>query len=112
METKRRRGKGYDWIIIKLAKTGTIEKFNIQTHHFKGNYPASFSIQGSQLKNNISTNIIVNLSTKWRTVIPITYLKPHHQLIIPNNNKQKFNFIKLNIFPDGGISRLRIMGKI
>ena len=112
-ETKRRRGKGYDWIIVKLAKTGTIEKFNIQTHHFKGNYPAYFSIQGSQLKNNISTNTIVNLSTKWRTVIPITYLKPHHQLIIPNkNNKQKFNFIKLNIYPDGGISRLRIMGKI
>ena len=112
-ETKRRRGKGYDWIIVKLAKTGTIEKFNIQTHHFKGNYPASFSIQGSNLKNNISTNTIVKLSTKWSTVIPKTYLKPHHQLIIPNkNNKQKFNFIKLNIFPDGGISRLRIMGKI
>ena len=112
-ETKRRRGKGYDWIIVKLAKTGTIDKFNIQTHHFKGNYPASFSIQGSHLKNNISTNTIVNLSTKWSTVIPKTNLKPHHQLIVSNkNNKQKFNFIKLNIYPDGGISRLRIMGKI
>ena len=55
----------------------------------------------------------MNLSTKWSTVIPKTNLKPHHQLIVPNkNNKQKFNFIKLNIFPDGGISRLRIMGKI
>ena len=112
-ETKRRRGKGYDWIIIKLAETGTIEKFNIQTHHFKGNYPASFTIQGSLIKQNKNTNNIVNISKKWSTIINQTNLKPHHQLVLENKiKKQKFNFIKLNIYPDGGISRLRIIGKV
>ena len=112
-ETKRRRGKGCDWIIIKLAETGTIEKFNIQTHHFKGNYPASFNIQGSLIKQNKNTNNIVNISKKWSTIINQTNLKPHHQLVLENKiKKQKFNFIKLNIYPDGGISRLRIIGKV
>ena len=112
-ETKRRRGKGCDWIIIKLAETGTIEKFNIQTHHFKGNYPASFNIQGSLIKQNKNTNNIVNISKKWSTIINQTNLKPHHQLVVANKiKKQKFNFIKLNIYPDGGISRLRIIGKV
>ena len=109
----RRRGKGYDWIIVKLASTGTIDKFNIQTHHFKGNYPANFSIQGAFIKDNTTTNSIINTSKSWSTVIHKTNLKPHHQLIVDNSNKkQKFNFIKLNIYPDGGISRLRIIGKI
>ena len=45
-ETKRRRGSGYDWVIIKLGKPGLIEKFNIETHYFKGNYPSHCSVQG------------------------------------------------------------------
>ena len=112
-ETKRRRGKGYDWIIIKLAETGFIEQFNIQTHYFKGNYPASFSIQGSLIKDEKNTKDIVNMSKKWNTIITKTNLKPHHQLIVENKFKsQKFNLVKLNIYPDGGISRLRVFGKI
>ena len=112
-ETKRRRGKGYDWIIIKLAETGFIEKFNIQTHYFKGNYPASFSIQSSLIKDDRNTKDIVNMSKKWNTIITKTNLKPHHQLIVENKFKnQKFNLVKLNIYPDGGISRLRVFGKI
>ena len=112
-ETKRRRGKGYDWIIIKLGATGFIDKFNIQTHYFKGNYPASFSIQSSLIKDDRNTKDIVNMSKKWNTIITKTNLKPHHQLIVENKFKrQKFNFVKLNIYPDGGISRLRVFGKI
>ena len=112
-ETKRRRGKGYDWIIIKLAETGSIDKFNIQTHYFKGNYPASFSIQGSLIKDDKNTKDIVNMSKKWNKIISKTNLKPHHQLIVENKFKtQKFNLVKLNIYPDGGISRLRVFGKI
>jgi len=112
-ETKRRRGKGYDWIIIKLAVTGSIDKFNIQTDYFKGNYPASFSIQGSLIKDEKNTKDIVNMSKKWNTIITKTNLKPHHHLIVENKFKsQKFNLVKLNIYPDGGISRLRVFGKI
>ena len=61
-ETKRRRGKGFDWVIIKLANIGIVNDIVLQTHHFKGNYPASFSIQGSLISrnNDVKKLIILN----------------------------------------------------
>ena len=44
-ETRRRRGKGYDWVILKLGLSGFPTSFEINTHYFKGNYPDCFSIQ-------------------------------------------------------------------
>ena len=46
-ETKRRRGEGYDWVIIKLANIGLVEDIVVQTHHFKGNFPESFELLGT-----------------------------------------------------------------
>ena len=45
-ETKRRRGPGYDWIIVKLGLRGEIRKVEVDTNHFKGNYPDMCSIDG------------------------------------------------------------------
>ena len=113
-ETKRRRGKGFDWVIIKLANTGIVNDIVIQTHHFKGNYPATFSLQGSFVSKNSDVKKLINNSAKWKTLITNTKLKPHDNLKISdlNHNLEKVNYIKLNIFPDGGVSRLRIFGKI
>ena len=113
-ETKRRRGKGFDWIIIKLANIGLVNDIVIQTHHFKGNYPASFSIQGERLSNNVDVKKLIKNSIKWQLLVGNKKLKPHDDLKISKLNlkSEKINYIKLNIFPDGGISRLRIYGKI
>jgi len=113
-ETKRRRGKGFDWVIIKLANIGIVNDIVLQTHHFKGNYPASFSIQGSLISRNNDVKKLINNSQNWKTLVPNKKLKPHDNLRISNLNLQseKINYIKLNIFPDGGISRLRIFGKV
>ena len=54
-ETRRSRGKNFDWIIIKFGKPGIINKLEIDTHHFKGNYPDS-------LHSSISINIKINLT--------------------------------------------------
>ena len=113
-ETKRRRGKGFDWVIIKLANIGIVNDIVIQTHHFKGNYPATFSLQGSFVSKNSDVKKLINNSAKWKTLIKNTKLKPHDNLKISdlNHNLEKVNYVKLNIFPDGGVSRLRIFGKI
>tara|TARA_Y100000590_G_scaffold469042_1_gene654591 strand:+ start:3514 stop:4503 length:990 start_codon:yes stop_codon:yes gene_type:complete len=113
-ETRRRRGKGYDWLIIKLGIIGSPNIFEINTHHFKGNYPDCFSIQGILDKKNQSVNSIVNKSKTWKTIIKKTKLKPNSSLKIKidQNIKKKINYIKLNIYPDGGISRFRAFGKI
>ena len=112
-ETKRRRGPGFDWVIVKLGRSGNISSFEVNTHYFKGNYPSHFSIQESPKLNNISIQKIITLSKKWQYIIKDTKLKPNSSLLVKNKLMQnkKINLIKLNIFPDGGISRFRIYGK-
>ena len=111
-ETKRRRGSGYDWVVIKLGKSGLIEKFNIETHFFKGNYPSHCSVQGLYSIKNININKLINESKNWEYLIKNKNLKPNSSLKI-NLTKQikKINYLKLNIYPDGGISRIRAIGK-
>ncbi|HJO13846.1 MAG: allantoicase [Pelagibacteraceae bacterium] len=113
-ETRRRRGKGYDWVLLKLGISGYPISFEINTHYFKGNYPDSFSIQGVNNNKKKSINSIIKNSKKWKTIITKTKLKPDNSLKIKMLKKfyKKYNFIKLNIYPDGGISRFRVFGKI
>ena len=113
-ETRRRRGKGYDWVLLKLGLSGYPISFEINTHYFKGNYPDSFSIQGTNNNKNISIISIIKNSKKWQTIIAITKLKSDSSLKIKMLKKfyKKYNYIKLNIYPDGGISRFRVNGKI
>ena len=112
-ETRRRRGVGFDWVIIKLGKPGFIENFDIQTHYFKGNYPSFCSIQSYFSSTNININSIVNSSKKWEYLIKNLELKPHSSIKKQLSKKsKKINYIKLNIYPDGGISRIRSIGKI
>ncbi|PPR47449.1 MAG: allantoicase [Alphaproteobacteria bacterium MarineAlpha5_Bin9] len=111
-ETRRRRGLGYDWVIIKLAIPAIPNLYEINTHHFKGNFPDAFSIQGAMNGKKLSTKSIIHHSLKWNTIIEKTKLKANNSIRILKNNNKKINYIKLNIFPDGGISRFKIYGKV
>ena len=75
-ETRRRRGAGFDWVIIKLGKPGFIENFDIQTHYFKGNFPSFCTVQSYFSNVNININSIVNSSKKWEYLIKNLELKP------------------------------------
>ena len=113
-ETKRRRGPGYDWVILKLGREGLISHFEINTHYFKGNYPSHCSIQISSYLSLTSINKIVQESLKWKFSHKEIKLKANSDLIIKNNFKSNSytSFIKLSIFPDGGISRFRAFGTV
>ena len=63
-ETRRSRGKNFDWLIIKFGRTGTINKIEIDTHHFKGNYPDKCTVQATYIPKNISNYSIVKKSSK------------------------------------------------
>ncbi len=113
-ETRRSRGKNFDWLILKCASIGTVNKIEIDTHHFKGNYPDQCSIQAALIKGNTSSKKIVDQSKKWKNLLGKVKLKAHKVHKFRNNlmKNNKINFIKINIFPDGGISRIRIFGKV
>jgi allantoicase len=100
-ETRRRRGPGHDWAIVKLGARGTLHRVEVDTSHFKGNAPGSCSIEGCDEAQD------------WREILPLTPLRPH--------TLHRFDEIaaagpithaRLNIFPDGGVARLRLFGTI
>jgi len=113
-ETRRSRGKNFDWIIIKCAETGKINNIQIDTHHFKGNYPDKCSVQGTYIDSKISEKKIVNKSKRWGFLLNKVKLHAHKKHNFNNNimKNKKINYIRINIFPDGGISRIRFFGKV
>jgi len=112
-ETRRSRGKNFDWLILKCASVGKISKIQIDTHHFKGNYPDKCSLQAAYLNTKISDRDIVNSSRKWKLLLNKVKLYAHKKHNFQNilMKNKKVNYIKINIFPDGGISRIRAFGK-
>jgi allantoicase len=113
-ETRRSRGKNSDWLILKCATHGKVSKIQIDTHHFKGNYPDKCSIQAAFLNSKISSNAIIINSKKWEHLLNKVKLGPHKKHNFKNQlmKNKKINYIKINIFPDGGISRIRVFGSI
>ena len=112
-ETKRRRDPGPDWSIVKLASQGSIEKVIIDTCHFKGNYPDTFCLEGLVSNSDDFSND--NPSNEWQPVIERTKLHAHREHLFINeivaDNTKSFTHVRLSIFPDGGVSRMRIFGK-
>ena len=112
-ETRRRRGKGYDWLILNSIDGKEIDRIEVSTHHFKGNFPSHCSLQGSFISNSRSSKQIVNSSSNWKYLLKNAKLSSNKIHVFKNSlmKKEKINHIKINIFPDGGISRFRIYGK-
>jgi len=109
-ETKRNRTpNNRDWVILKLAHKGTVDRIIVDTCHFKGNYPDSCSIEACVADNDD----VVNNAT-WQTLLPQQKLSADfiHEFTKEVNTLGAVTHIRLNIFPDGGVSRLRIFGKI
>lgn len=99
-ETRRRRGPGHDWVIVKLAAQGTIRRIEIDTNHFKGNYPDTASIDAS------------NDGDDWRPLLPRTKLQAHTRHFFRDEliDDAPAAYLRLNVYPDGGVSRLRVWG--
>tara|TARA_B100001123_G_scaffold135236_1_gene156840 strand:+ start:729 stop:1715 length:987 start_codon:yes stop_codon:yes gene_type:complete len=112
-ETRRSRGKNFDWLILKCAAVGKINKIQIDTHHFKGNFPDKCSIQAACLNGKISSKNIVKKSKNWKLLLNKVKLHAHKKHNFKNKlmKNKKINYIKINIYPDGGISRIRAFGR-
>ena len=110
-ETKRRRGPGHDWAIIKLARPGEIQSIEVDTSHFKGNFPESCSLEGCNVSGSADPT---DASLTWTNVLPRTKLQAHtrHYFDREQTNAGIVSHLRFNIFPDGGVSRLRVYGTL
>ncbi len=109
-ETKRRRGPGYDWIVVRLGAPGTIEKVEVDTNHFKGNYPDSCSLEGCRAPGAAAEELA---GASWSELLPRVKLRAHERRFFARELAARgpFTHVRLNIYPDGGVSRLRLYGR-
>lgn len=112
-ETKRRRGPGHDWVIIKLGRRGHIQRVEVDTSHFKGNCPESCSL-GASNAGEVPVDTLTDPAMVWREVLPRTKLQPHtrHSFVAEIIDAGPATHLIFNIFPDGGVSRLRVWGSV
>jgi allantoicase len=112
-ETRRRREEGHDWAILELGAAGVIEEVVVDTAHFKGNYPDRCSIQAVANAKGTPEEM-ANAATGWPMLLGETKLSPDavHTFRDEVRKVGPVRFVRLNIYPDGGVSRLRMMGKL
>jgi allantoicase len=115
-ETRRRRTPGYDWCTIRLGLPGILRGVVVDTSFFKGNYPEQFSLEacdlGGQPPYKSEAKRLKNAATRWTEVLPQTALKGDSQNLVPVANGQRCTHVRLNIYPDGGVARLRLHGEV
>ncbi len=105
-ESRRKRGEGHDYCVVKLGKEGRIHAVDIDTSHFTGNFPPAASLDACYCPDGDPDD-----NTNWELILPSVSLQgdSHHLHEITNDNT--FSHLRLNIYPDGGIARLRVYGE-
>ena len=107
-ETKRRRGPGHDWTIVRLARRATIERVELDTDHYKGNAPGRVMLECA----DVSGGSFDAATAEWRPLISEQPVEPHARHRFDDLDPGAATHVRLNIYPDGGVARLRVFGRI
>jgi allantoicase len=110
-ETRRKRQlPGFDWVILRLGVKGTARRILVDTNHFKGNYPDRCSIEGINAPGASFDDL--KSRSDWKVIVPETKLQAHmiHEFSSGLQQVGPVTHIRMKIFPDGGVSRLRVFG--
>lgn len=112
-ETRRRRQPGYDWVIIALGHTGRIARVEVDTAHFKGNYPDQCALQAAAVPGGGAAAIAAQ-SLYWETLLPKQPLQADrlHRFENELDDLGPVSHVRFCIYPDGGVARLRLWGSI
>ncbi len=105
-ETRRRRGPGHDWSIVKLARRGEIDRVEIDTDHFKGNAPGSCMLEWCDAGESPDPG-----QANWQSLVANSPLQPHSRHTFDVTTPHTATHVRLNIYPDGGVARLRLLGR-
>jgi len=111
-ETRRRRTPGNDWAIVKLGLPGSVHGVVIDTKYFTGNYPEEASIDTCCVEGNPSANRLTSAEIIWEPLMPTMPLKGDALNEFEVEGRMRVTHLRLNIFPDGGVARLRVHGMV
>jgi allantoicase len=105
-ETRRRRDDGNDWVLVRLGIPGTVRLLELDTSHFKGNAPG-----WAQVRVGTPTSVSMPADVdRWADILPRTRLQPDTRHRFPVVAEVAATHLRLDIFPDGGMARLRAYG--
>ena len=110
-ETRRRRGPGNDWALVRLAAAGTIERVEIDTSHFKGNAPGRFALEGVHAPGKSARELAE--AQGWRMLVEHA-AQPHRRHVLDHELRRigPVTHLRLSVFPCGGVARLRAWGTL
>jgi len=111
-ETKRRRGPGHDWVIIRLGTRGSVRRVEVDTSHFKGNYPDRCALELCDAEG-ASVEALTDARAPWKTLLAEAKLEAHrlHAFEAELAAVGPATHARFRIFPDGGVARLRLWGR-
>ena len=110
-ETRRRRDDGHDWVVVRLATVGLVDRVEVDTTHFLGNHPQSCAVDTCQRPAASGEQLAITDDT-WHEIVSLSPLGPHARHTFDVDEPRPASHVRLRIHPDGGIARLRVFGRI
>ena len=115
-ETRRQRGSHgalpdpaeHDWVVARLGVPGIVHTVVVDTAFFTGNYPQACSVQACMAPGYPSPAELAD----WTEIVPRSPLTGDNQHVFSVSDRHRFTHVRLNIYPDGGVARLRVHGEV
>jgi allantoicase len=111
-ETRRRRDGGHDWVVVRLGTPGVITSVDVDTRFFTGNYPESCTVEACGCEGYPGPADLASPATRWVTIVPRSPLSGDEHNVFEASDPHRFTHVRLSIFPDGGVARLRVVGHV
>jgi allantoicase len=111
-ESRRRRVSGHDFCIVKLGLPGVVRGVDVDTAHFKGNYPDACSIEAASAPAGAPADALGTPAAPWTPILARTALRGDTRNLFSVTARGRFTHIRFHIYPDGGVARLRIHGDV
>ena len=106
-ESRRRRDDGHDHCILCLGQRGIVKGVDVDTRHFTGNYPPAASVDAC-----VSDAELPGDDVAWTPIVPVSPLNGDSHNVFAVDSDRAWTHLRLNIYPDGGVARLRVFGHI
>ncbi len=108
-ESRRKRGPGHDWCIVKLGVRGAVRALDVDTNHFLGNHPPFASVEATCASAEARVDELEKAS--WTEILPVSPLRPGSQNLFAIDDVSTYTHLRLRIYPDGGVARFKVWGR-
>lgn len=108
-ESRRRRTPGHDHAIVRLGAPGVVRGIVVDTAFFTGNYPPEVSVEACGMAGHPGPDELA--AADWVTLVPRSAVAGDSRNPFAVDLPVRFTHVRLTIYPDGGVARLRVHGE-